>query len=130
MSRYAAGPTPRSARASLARRTWSERASSSEYTATVGMPSSAAARAMRTAISPRFATRSLPSAIRLLFRRDYLRAGLGAVVRGTGGQLQADDRHEQQQQERGARGGERLAEQRDAERGGAERTDADPDRVG
>src|SRR5438067_2094850 len=42
-----------------ARTTCRQRASSSEYTATVRTPSSAAARAIRIAISPRFAMRSV-----------------------------------------------------------------------
>src|SRR6185295_2838787 len=43
--------------ASSARRTWSESRSASEKTATVSIPSSRAARMIRNAISPRFATR-------------------------------------------------------------------------
>jgi hypothetical protein len=52
-------PRPGSATASSARRVCSESASSSEWTATVAMPRSAAARAMRIAISPRLAMSSL-----------------------------------------------------------------------
>ena len=49
---------PRSGIASSAMRTCSDSASSRENTATVAIPSDAAARATRTAISPRFAMRS------------------------------------------------------------------------
>ena len=60
-SRYAAGPAPRSARASSDFLVWSDAASSSEKTATVRRPCSAAARAMRMAISPRLAIKRLLS---------------------------------------------------------------------
>jgi len=55
----AAAPVPLSARASSALRVWRDRASSSEKTATVRIPSSAAARIIRMAISPRLAIRRL-----------------------------------------------------------------------
>src|SRR5260370_18069760 len=50
-------------RASSANRTWSELRSASEYTATVGIPSSLHAQMTRRAISPRLATRILRNII-------------------------------------------------------------------
>src|SRR3954454_10925558 len=44
-----------------ASRTWSAFSSAVEYTATASMPSSCSARMTRTAISPRFATRTRPN---------------------------------------------------------------------
>src|SRR5918999_3725149 len=59
----AGGGPIRNARSAIS--TWSASRSASEYTATVGMPSSRHVRITRTAISPRFATRTRTFATRL-----------------------------------------------------------------
>ena len=56
------------ATASSAIRTWRAARSHSEYTATEAIPMSRHARMIRTAISPRFATRILRKTLRFYFR--------------------------------------------------------------
>src|SRR3954466_9489221 len=79
---------------SSARRTCMASASAVEWTATVAMPSSLAARRMRSAISPRFAMRIL-SNIRLLDHQERLavfdRRAVFDKDRGDGARPRRDD---------------------------------------
>src|SRR5207253_5935168 len=87
-SRYARGPRPRSGRAASTWRTWRQPASSSENTPTVGMPRSAAARAMRIATSPRLAT---SRRARLIDGGSYTSVRIRAKRRAAGAGLPGGD---------------------------------------